>query len=46
MSSGDDAEYWFRADVNGIILEYVPDMTVFHHHGRITSEEGTALFHR
>jgi glycosyltransferase involved in cell wall biosynthesis len=46
MGSGDDAEYMFRAYVNGITLEYVPDMTVFHHHGRKTSEEGRALLLR
>jgi glycosyltransferase involved in cell wall biosynthesis len=46
MGSGDDAEYIFRAYVNGITLEYVPDMTVLHHHGRKTSEEGRALFRR
>ena len=46
MGSGDDAEYMFRAYVNGITLEYVPDMTVFHHHGRKTSEEARAVFRR
>jgi glycosyltransferase involved in cell wall biosynthesis len=46
IGSCDDAEYIFRAYVNGITLEYVPDMTVLHHHGRKTSEEGRALFRR
>jgi glycosyltransferase involved in cell wall biosynthesis len=46
MGSCDDAEYMFRAYVNGITLEYVPDMTVFHHHGRKTRDEGRALFRR
>jgi glycosyltransferase involved in cell wall biosynthesis len=46
MGSCDDSEYMFRAYVNGITLEYVPDMTVFHHHGRKTSEEGRAVFRR
>ena len=46
MGSGDEAEYVFRAYVNGITLEYVPDMTVLHHHGLKTSEQGRALFRR
>ena len=46
MGSGDDAEYMLRAYVSGITLEYVPDMTVFHHHGRRTSEEGRAVYRR
>jgi glycosyltransferase involved in cell wall biosynthesis len=46
IGSCDDAEYIFRAYVNGITLEYVPDMIVLHHHGRKTSEEGRALFRR
>jgi glycosyltransferase involved in cell wall biosynthesis len=46
LGSGDDHEYIFRAYLNGITLEYVPDMTVLHHHGRKTSEEGRALFRR
>ncbi len=46
LGSGDDAEYILRAYLNGITLEYVPDMTVLHHHGRKTSEEGRALVRR
>jgi glycosyltransferase involved in cell wall biosynthesis len=46
VGSCDDAEYIFRAYMNGITLEYVPDMTVVHQHGRKTSEEGRALFRR
>jgi glycosyltransferase involved in cell wall biosynthesis len=46
LGSGDDNEYVLRAYLNGITLEYVPDMTVLHHHGRKTSEEGKALFRR
>src|SRR5262245_14071050 len=38
LGSGDDHEYILRAYLNGITLEYVPDMTVLHHHGRKTSE--------
>ena len=46
IGSGDDAEYFFRAYAASVILEYVPDMVVFHHHGRKTVEEGRALFRR
>jgi hypothetical protein len=33
----------FRAYVAGFTLEYVPDMTVVHHHGRKTPAEGRKL---
>jgi glycosyltransferase involved in cell wall biosynthesis len=46
LGSGDDSEYILRAYLNGITLEYVPDMTVLHHHGRKTSEEGRAVVRR
>jgi len=46
MGSGDDAEYFFRAYAARVTLEYVPDMVVFHHHGRKTAEEGRALLRR
>jgi GT2 family glycosyltransferase len=46
MGSGDDAEYFFRAYAAGVTLEYVPDMVVFHHHGRKTAAEGKALIRR
>jgi GT2 family glycosyltransferase len=46
MGSCDDAEYFFRAYAAGVTLEYVPDMIIFHHHGRKTAEEGRALFRR
>jgi GT2 family glycosyltransferase len=39
MGSGDDAEYFFRAYAARVILEYVPDMVVFHHHGRKTAKD-------
>jgi GT2 family glycosyltransferase len=32
--SAEDADYLFRAYLADITLEYVPDMTVFHYHGR------------
>ena len=34
ITSGADADYVLRAYISGITIEYVPDMAVFHHHGR------------
>ena len=34
ITSGTDADYVLRAYISGITIEYVPDMAVFHHHGR------------
>ena len=34
LCSAEDTEYLVRAYALGIPVEYVPDMTVFHHHGR------------
>jgi glycosyltransferase involved in cell wall biosynthesis len=36
IPSAEDTDYNFRAYLAGATLEYVPDMTVFHHHGRKT----------
>lgn len=46
IGSGDDFDYIFRAYIAGITLEYVPDMTVSHFHGRKTTEQGRKLFER
>jgi GT2 family glycosyltransferase len=46
MDSGEDADYLFRTYLAGITLEHVPDMTVFHHHGRKTSADGFELYRR
>jgi GT2 family glycosyltransferase len=46
VGSGEDTDYLFRAYLDGAIIEYVPDMTVFHHHGRKTPAEGRELFRR
>jgi len=46
IGSGDDIDYVFRAYLAGAILEHVPDMTVFHYHGRKTAADGAALFRR
>ncbi|TGV13546.1 glycosyltransferase [Mesorhizobium sp. M8A.F.Ca.ET.173.01.1.1] len=34
LRSAEDTDYLVRAMLLGIPVEYVPDMTVFHHHGR------------
>lgn len=36
MQSAEDTDYVLRAFQLGIPVEYVPDMTVYHHHGRRT----------
>ena len=42
--SCEDSEYQFRAYLAGFTLEYVPDMTVFHYHGRKQKAVGYKLF--
>ena len=44
IGAGEDADYIYRGYLAGATLEYVPDMTVFHHHGRKTAAEGQELF--
>jgi glycosyltransferase involved in cell wall biosynthesis len=44
IGAGEDADYIYRAYLAGATLEYVPDMKVFHHHGRKTADEGKKLF--
>jgi GT2 family glycosyltransferase len=44
MGPSEDTDYVFRAYLAGATLEYVPDMTVFHHHGRKTAAEIHELF--
>lgn len=34
LRSAEDTDYLVRAMLLGIAVEYVPDMTIFHHHGR------------
>jgi len=46
VGSGEDTDYLFRAYLDGATIEYVPDMTVFHYHGRKTPDAGKALFRR
>jgi len=46
IGSGDDTDYIFRAYLAGATIEYVPDMTVFHYHGRKTAAAGYNLWHK
>jgi glycosyltransferase involved in cell wall biosynthesis len=43
IPAGGDSDYLFRAYLAYITLEYVPDMTVQHFHGRKTPAEGRKL---
>jgi GT2 family glycosyltransferase len=44
LESGEDSDYLFRAYLAGFTLEYVPDMTVFHYHGRKQKPVGYKLY--
>jgi glycosyltransferase involved in cell wall biosynthesis len=44
IPAAEDSDYNFRAYLAGATLEYVPDMTVFHHHGRKTLAAARKLF--
>jgi glycosyltransferase involved in cell wall biosynthesis len=46
IGSGEDSDLIFRAYLSGATLEYVPDMLVFHHHGRKAAELGRELLRR
>jgi GT2 family glycosyltransferase len=46
VGSGDDTEFMYRVYVAGTPIDYVPDMTVFHHHGRKTCADGFKLWQR
>lgn len=46
VGSGDDTDTIFRAYRTGAMLEYVPDMAVFHHHGRKTAAAIAELMQR
>lgn len=43
IGSGEDSDYLFRAYLAYFSLEYVPDMTVLHFHGRKSFAEGRKL---
>ncbi len=40
---GEDCDYIIRAAINGVRIQYVPDMCVYHFHGRRTQDEANAL---
>jgi glycosyltransferase involved in cell wall biosynthesis len=44
IPASEDTDWIFRAYLADITIEYVPDMVVFHHHGRKRLAEGTKLF--
>jgi len=44
LSAAEDTDFLLRAHLIGIPVEYVPDMTVFHHHGRRTSDAIRAIY--
>ena len=44
LESGEDSDYLFRAYLEGFTIEYVPDMTVFHYHGRKQKPVGYKLY--
>jgi glycosyltransferase involved in cell wall biosynthesis len=45
LPGGEETDYIFRAYFSGITIEYVPDMAVFHHHGRKKPAEANRLMH-
>ena len=44
VPAGEDVDYVQRAYLAGLTVEYVPDMVVFHYHGRKDKAQGYALF--
>ena len=44
IPAGEDTDYIFRAYEAGVAIEYVPDLVVFHHHGRKTAAEARKLW--
>jgi GT2 family glycosyltransferase len=44
LESSEDSDYLFRAYLAGFTLEYVPDMTIFHYHGRKQKPVGYKLY--
>jgi glycosyltransferase involved in cell wall biosynthesis len=44
IPGGEDTDYVFRAYLADIVIETVPDMAVFHFHGRKTVTDGNRLF--
>jgi glycosyltransferase involved in cell wall biosynthesis len=46
IGSGSDTDFMYRAYLAGATLEYVPDMIVFHYHGRKTPADGYKIKRR
>jgi len=44
IRAGEDTDIIFRAYLSGIPIEYSPDVTVYHFHGRKKNSDGYALF--
>jgi glycosyltransferase involved in cell wall biosynthesis len=44
IPGGEDIDYIFRTYFANILIEYVPDMVVYHHHGRKSIFDGNKLF--
>jgi GT2 family glycosyltransferase len=44
IPAGEDTDYIFRAYTAGLKLEYVPDIVVYHHHGRRLPEAARRLW--
>lgn len=45
LPGGEDTDYIYRAYCDNITIAYVPDMLVFHHHGRKSRSDGQKLLH-
>jgi len=43
IPAADDTDFMYRAYLAGVAVEYVPDMVVFHHHGRNTAAAARAV---
>lgn len=44
IPAGEDTDYIFRAYIAGLRLEYVPEIVVYHHHGRKRPEAARRLW--
>ena len=43
LPAAEDTDFIVRAYLASVVVEYVPDMTVYHHHGRKSETEGKRL---
>lgn len=44
IPAAEDTDWIYRAYLADIVIEYVPDMVIYHHHGRKLQSEGDKLF--